>query len=147
MALSREAIAALIPHADSMCLLERVDSWNEGDIVCIATSHRDPSNPLRRGDALPAISGLEYAAQAMAAHGALCRGEQDKPMLGFLTSVRDLRVAAESLEGLSDLTIRASLLAGDELRVLYQFTVSAGAEVVLAGRATVLLRCEAGSGG
>ena len=38
-------------------------------IRCVARGHRDADNPLRAGGELPALCGIEYAAQAMAAHG------------------------------------------------------------------------------
>lgn len=142
--LSKARIAALIPHADSMCLLERVESSNETDIVCIATSHRDLAHPLRRGDRLPAICALEYAAQAMAAHGALLAGTREKPRVGLLASVRDLQVGVPSLETLPDLTIHACLLAGDAIRVSYRFSVRAESIPVMSGRATILLRPDQG---
>ncbi|SCC92600.1 putative 3-hydroxylacyl-(Acyl carrier protein) dehydratase-like protein [Thiomonas sp. X19] len=64
-------IAAHIPHQGSMCLLDAVLRWDAQHIVCSATSHRDASNPLRQFDRLGAACGIEYAAQAMAVHGAL----------------------------------------------------------------------------
>lgn len=144
MVLNKTQIAALIPHTGSMCLLETVESSTETEIVCTATSHRDAAHPLRRDSRLPAIFALEYAAQAMAAHGALRAGMPEKPRLGFLVSVRDLRLAVASLEGLPDLTIQACLLAGDSFRVAYRFSVSAESTAVMSGRATVLLHAAPG---
>ena len=64
-----------IPHKGSMCLLDGVTQWSEAEIVCHATSHRDPGNPLRSVDrdvnGLGITAGIEYAAQAMAVHGAI----------------------------------------------------------------------------
>ena len=69
--LDRAAIAARIPHHGTMCLLDAVDAWDSESIRCRATSHRDPANPLRDAGSLPATAAIEYAAQAMAVHGAL----------------------------------------------------------------------------
>ena len=41
MVLSRDAIAALIPHQGAMCLLDEVLSADDDGIVCRAVSHRD----------------------------------------------------------------------------------------------------------
>ena len=69
--LAQERLRSLIPHAGAMCLLETVREFSGEEIVCEASSHRDPGNPLRRHGALAALHLAEYAAQAMAAHGAL----------------------------------------------------------------------------
>ena len=69
--LDRAAIAARIPHQGSMCLLDAVLAWDSGQIHCRASSHRQPDNPLRAAARRGAACGIEYAAQAMAVHGAL----------------------------------------------------------------------------
>ena len=53
--LSREAIAALVPHQGAMCLLDRALEWDAARIICEAESHAAPGNPLRRDGMLPAI--------------------------------------------------------------------------------------------
>ena len=75
MALSRDEIAALIPHQGAMCLLSAVERYDERTIVCRATSHASESNPLRLGGRLPALAGIEYGAQALALHCALLNGD------------------------------------------------------------------------
>ena len=83
-------IAAHIPHQGSMCLLDRVLEWSGQRIVCDALSHTDPLNPLRAAARLGAANGVEYAAQAMAVHGALLAPTGAAPTQGYLTSVRGL---------------------------------------------------------
>ena len=70
MRLGRDWIEAHLPHRGAMCLLDGVLEYDGRRIVCRASSHSDPANPLRVGDRLPAACGVEYGAQAMAAHGA-----------------------------------------------------------------------------
>jgi ABC-type Fe3+ transport system permease subunit len=60
----------LLPHQGAMFLLERVTRFDADEIECIATSHRDPNNPLRHSNGLPAHAAIEYAAQAAGVHGA-----------------------------------------------------------------------------
>ena len=69
--LDKAAIAALIPHAGAMCLLDAVLAWDATTIACVASSHRSPANPLAGERRLDAVCGVEYAAQAMAVHGGL----------------------------------------------------------------------------
>ena len=54
-------IAAHIPHAGTMCVLDSVDAWDTERIRCTATSHRDPDNPLRAHGRLASVCGIEYA--------------------------------------------------------------------------------------
>ncbi|MHA6845978.1 hotdog family protein [Ralstonia syzygii] len=133
-------IAARIPHSGAMCLLDAVIAWDDTQIRCTAISHRDPGNPLRADGRLAAVCGIEYAAQAMAVHGALLGGAQDRPRAGFLASVRNVEAHVERLDTLkAPLTIEAERISGDSNNVLYRFTVSCGARVLLTGRAAVVL--------
>ena len=88
--LDRVAIAARIPHQGSMCLLDAVLAWDSGQIHCRASSHRQPDNPLRAAARLGAACGIEYAAQAMAVHGALLAPAGAPPRPGYLASVRSV---------------------------------------------------------
>ena len=74
--LNRNWISQRIPHQGTMCLLDRVVDWSDSRIACAATSHAAPANPLRADGRLGAANGIEYAAQAMAIHGALLRSEE-----------------------------------------------------------------------
>ena len=67
-------IRELIPHAGTMCLLENVVELDDTSISCETCSHLDPRNPLRHKGHLSSLCGIEYAAQAMALHGALRSG-------------------------------------------------------------------------
>jgi predicted hotdog family 3-hydroxylacyl-ACP dehydratase len=69
----------------SMCLLERVLAWDAAHIHCLATSHTGAGHPLAHAGTLGMANGIEYAAQAMAVHGALLAGSETAPAAGFLT--------------------------------------------------------------
>src|SRR5689334_12805542 len=87
---SKADIAAMIPHAGAMCLLDGVAHWDPGTIRCFSATHRNAANPLRARGELPAVCGIEYAAQAMAIHGGLSRASGARPVAGYLVSVRDV---------------------------------------------------------
>jgi predicted hotdog family 3-hydroxylacyl-ACP dehydratase len=128
-------IAAHIPHQGNMCLLDRVEAWSAQDIVCLASSHRDPANPLRAEGRLGAANGIEYAAQAMAIHGALLAGSDEPPRQGYLTSVRSVQVHVARLDDLAgELRIEAERLSGDGNHILYQFSLSHAGRCLIAGR-------------
>lgn len=137
--LDRAAIAALIPHAGAMCLLDGVLQWDAERITCVARSQADADHPLRVGDTVPALCGVEYAAQAMAVHGGLTALEGKRPRAGFLASLRDVRCARPRLDDLQELTIEVSRVMGDASNVIYEFKLHSLGEAVLSGRATVIL--------
>jgi predicted hotdog family 3-hydroxylacyl-ACP dehydratase len=144
MMLGRDEIAALIPHAGAMCLLDAVLRWDDASISCRSGRHRDRDNPLRKNDRLAGVCGIEFAAQAMAVHGALAGSVAGRPRAGYLASIRDLVCRQERLDLLTDdLVIEAERLMGDDARVIYQFTLRSGDDEVLSGRAAVVL--EAGA--
>jgi len=137
-------IAAHIPHQGQMCLLDTVLEWSEGRIACRAASHTDTSNPLRAEGRLGAANGIEYAAQAMAIHGALLANVDDQPRQGYLTSVRSVTLHVARLDDLpGELDVQAERLSGDTNNILYQFSLSHAGNCLLEGRAAVVLNAAA----
>ncbi|MHB0982631.1 MAG: 3-hydroxylacyl-ACP dehydratase [Thiobacillus sp.] len=140
MPLDRAWLLAHLPHQGSMCLLDTVTEWDTQRIRCTATSHRAPDNPLRAHGRLGAAGGIEYAAQAMAAHGALLAGADGAPRAGYLASVRGAELHVARLDDIAaDLDIEAERLSGDGNTILYGFRVSAAGRELLSGRAAVVL--------
>ena len=141
MMLDRDGIAALIPHRGTMCLLDAVLSSDGEGIVCRAVNHRDAGNPLRDGGVLPAVCGIEYAAQAMAVHGAINGAAGDgRGRPGMLAAARDVRLSVERLDNIDDdLIVTARRLIAEDGRLLYEFALHAGGRELLRGRAAVVL--------
>ncbi len=141
MLIGRERIAGLIPHAGRMQLLDAVLEWDAQRIRCMSRTHTDPHNPLRCGDELPALCGIEYAAQAMALHGGLSgQAGAARPRAGYLASVRELNCAVRRLDDLDgDLVVSAEILMGEGSHVIYAFDLSVGTRHVLDGRLAVVL--------
>jgi predicted hotdog family 3-hydroxylacyl-ACP dehydratase len=138
--LDRDWIAARIPHQGAMCLLDAVMDWSDAAIVCRATRHADPAHPLRAEGRLGAAAGIEYAAQAMAVHGALIAGDDAPPRQGYLTSVRSVALHVARLDDLPGaLDVRAERLSGDGNHILYQFRLDHAGRCLLEGRAAVVL--------
>ncbi len=127
-----------------MCLLERVLHWDAEHIHCLASSHTAPAHPLAADGTLGMANGIEYAAQAMAVHGALLAGSESAPAAGFLTSVREVQWNEPRLDTLGpELQVHAQRLSGDGQNILYGFRLETGGHTVLSGRASVML--DAGS--
>ena len=140
MPLDHAWLLAHLPHQGSMCLLDAVTAWDAQHIRCTASSHRHADNPLRAHDRLGAACGIEYAAQAMAAHGALLAAADSAPRAGYLASVRGVDLQVDRLDDIAaDLDIEAERLSGDDNTILYGFSVSAAGRELLSGRAAVVL--------
>jgi predicted hotdog family 3-hydroxylacyl-ACP dehydratase len=157
--LNRAWIEARIPHQGRMCLLDEVLDWDAQHIRCRTATHRAPDNPLRSHDRLGIACGIEYAAQAMALHGALAgtalaggaaaggavNGTIDtiagrSSRVGLLASVRDVRLIVLRLDNIeSDLICEVTHLAGDSLTALYEFALRDRDRSLLSGRASVIL--------
>ncbi|MFA5682432.1 MAG: hydroxymyristoyl-ACP dehydratase [Hydrogenophaga sp.] len=133
-------IAAHIPHQGSMCLLDEVLTWDAAELRARATSHRSPDNPLRADGRLGAATGIEYAAQAMAVHGVLLAGDGQPLGVGYLASVRSVRLHTDRLDDIADdLEVRVQRLSGDAAVILYAFDLLAGGRTLIDGRASVVL--------
>jgi predicted hotdog family 3-hydroxylacyl-ACP dehydratase len=140
--LDRDAIAARIPHAGAMCLLARATDGDHDRLVCTATGHRDADNPLRSAHGLLASAAIEYAAQAMALHGALIGATRADPPAGagVLASARGVRLHRLRLDDLpNELVVTVRRQAGDARQVLYAFELAHDGACIAEGRATVVL--------
>jgi predicted hotdog family 3-hydroxylacyl-ACP dehydratase len=153
MRLDRDWIEKNIPHRGRMCLLDEIIEWDAQHVRCRSGTHRAPDNPLRSQGRLGVACGIEYAAQAMAVHGALAAAARARavagaggitigaapPAAGFLAGLRDVELRVLRFDDLeADLICDALLLAGDGRTALYEFAVACGARPLLRGRATVV---------
>jgi len=153
MPLDRQWIESRIPHRGSMCLLDEVVDWSTERIRCRTRTHSAADNPLRADGRLGVACGIEYAAQAMAVHGALSHEAAAAaagapatgaatlvPAAGFLAGVRSVQFYVERLDDVpGDLICQAVRVAGDSGSALYEFELRGADRPLLSGRATVLL--------
>jgi len=139
-ALDHAAIAALIPHAGAMCLLDGVLDWDATCIHARSTSHAHADHPLRRDGALHAVHLCEYGAQAAAVHGALiARAAGAMPHPGLLAALREVRLYATSVDPAGGaLDIEAECQLSDAHGAQYAFHVAQGGCQLAAGRATIV---------
>ncbi|MEJ7668282.1 MAG: hydroxymyristoyl-ACP dehydratase [Casimicrobiaceae bacterium] len=134
-------LRSLLPQRGTMCLLDAVVDWDASHIICHSERHRAPDNPLKNGERLSSIHGIEFAAQAMAAHRGLVAGSAPAPSVGLLLSVRDCHFWAPRLDDIAEsLSIKASVVGSSGNAQTYQFEVLAGERRLLEGRASVMLQ-------
>ena len=138
--LDRAGIRALIPHEGAMCLLDSVLRWDAAGILCAASSHLDPGNPLRHAGRLGAVCGVEYGLQAAALHGALLAGAVQPA--GFLAALRAVALHGPRLDDtiLGALRVEAWSEGREASGLAYRFRLTGerGA-AVLEGRGLIAL--------
>jgi len=128
-------LRGLVPHTGSMCLLSRVIAHSEHDIECVARSQMAPDQPLRRDGQLSALHLVEYAAQAVAAHGALISGGVQR---GMLAAVRGVRLHVDRIDDIeADLEVHATRQMAQANGSLYDFRVHAGGRLLCEGRIAI----------
>ncbi len=143
--LDRAGIAALVPHAGTMCLWDELLAAGPGEVHVRTQSHRDAANPLRADGRLAALHLIEYGAQAMAVHGGwLARLEggaaQTDAQAGVLAAVRDLQLQVERIDDLAAaLECRAQRIVANAGGWMYSFRLYAGERELASGRASVIL--------
>jgi predicted hotdog family 3-hydroxylacyl-ACP dehydratase len=144
MSLEREAIARLLPHQGAMCMLDSIVACDAVRITCHSSRHLDADNPLRSRGKLSSIHGIEFAAQAMAAHQKLTGKRAASVRYGLLISVRQCTFATDRLDRCaSPLTIDATRVAATDEALTYHFSIGAAEITLVSGRASVLLLLDA----
>jgi len=135
-------LSELIPHAGAMCLLDEVMDWDTMHLHARSASHRRADNPLRANGMLHAVNLCEYAAQAMAVHGALrAREAGGMARPGFLVALRDVELQVERIDDLPgrlQVHVECLLTMADSLQ--YAFRVEHRGSLLATGRAAVMLR-------
>jgi predicted hotdog family 3-hydroxylacyl-ACP dehydratase len=141
--LEKAEIEELVPHRGAMCLLERVTRFDADGIECVAISHRDPHNPLRHAERLPAHTAIEYAAQAAAVHGGLLNRQSHRDGAaprGYLVVVSNLHWWVERLDDLhSDLRIRAGRTAATPGGIAYRVEIEHEGQSIASGDIVIAL--------
>ena len=96
--LNAAEIAARVPHHGTMCLLHALHESSDTHVLCSTTSHQAADNPLRSASGLLSCNAIEYAAQAMALHGAMTSPASNAPQGGRLASVRSVKLHVPRLD-------------------------------------------------
>ena len=130
--------ATLVPHGGTMCLITRIVSADEKQIVCSTSTHRSPYNPLRLNGQLASLHIAEYGAQAMAIHGGLL-DPTARERGGMLAGVRDLTLNLARLDDIvDDIEIHAQRLIANPGGQIYLFTARGGGRELAKGRVSVM---------
>lgn len=135
-----------LPHAGTMCLLDRLLHHDAQRIVCLAQAQQ--AHPLSRSGQLPAWASLEYAAQALACHGLLTlqahSAAADTAAAGFtqamIIGVREMICYAATINLSQPCHIDVSLLAQQPGAASCTFSLSQAGAAVSSGQFNILYR-------
>jgi len=149
--LNREEIERRLPHAGVMSLLDKIIQADETTLTAQAVSYRDADNPLRVNGKITMVNGIEYAAQAMAVHGALVlekKQEENKAELkssqGYIATVRNIELNSPYFpeadpSSSAALLIKVKQLMSDQNGFTYQFDIHYEQQQLISGRITIFL--------
>lgn len=130
-------IVELVPHRPPMLLLDRVLSYDGERVVCETVL--GPDSPFAEQGEVPAVVGIEYMAQTIAAGAGLsARDKGDQAgRTGFLLGCRNLSIAVDSFQIGDRLTIEARRTWGENQIGSFACKVQRGSEVLVEGALTV----------
>ena len=142
MPASLPPIAEVLPQRGAMMLLSSVLEHSDDHTVCAVDIGGD--SPFVEADgSVPALMGIEYMAQCVAAHAGLqARARGESPRVGFLIGARrlDFRVAAGFRVG-QTLIVRVTRAWGEEEFAMFtcRLTDAVSQAVLVEGNLNVFL--------
>lgn len=86
----------VVPHKESMCLLRNVVLHSHEETVCDVLILDDSLFATKQG--VGSWVGVEYMAQAVAAHAGMCSFGDAPPRIGFLLGARKVHLAVPFFE-------------------------------------------------
>jgi len=128
----------LLPHAPPARLAHGVLELSAAGIVCAAEI--PPSHPLAVAGRVPALLGIEAAAQSAAVLEALARREEDPgPRIGYLVGVREASFAVPSLPTGRPLRVSARLQGSAPPLSIYEIAVGEPGREAVTGTVSTFL--------
>lgn len=128
-------IAALIPHGDSMCLLDEVVAWDAGQIHCRSNPFTRPTNPLLDdNDQLATVLLIEYGAQAAAVHAALLQSNLGGKRPAYIGAVKDVEFYATIVDNSLTLDVYAQCLLSSSQGAIYEWVAQQEHTALIRGR-------------
>jgi predicted hotdog family 3-hydroxylacyl-ACP dehydratase len=133
-------VGQLVPHAPPMLLIDRVIAHGENLTVCEVEVKPDSLFTVERDGLreVPAIVGIEYMAQTVAAFAGLsARKERRAPRIGFLIGCRELRLETDAFAPGDVLTVEARRLFGENDLGSFACTITRDGRTLVTGTLTV----------
>ena len=121
MSLTRREIVDLIPHGESMCMLDEVVSWDNERIHCRSTD-------------FARVMLIEYAAQAAAVHAALLNSKLGETRPAYLGAVKSVELLESAVDNDTPIDIDAQCLLNNSSGAIYEVLAQQGQLPVMRGR-------------
>jgi len=131
-------IAALLPHAPPMLLLDELLEHGTDFVTAAATIRAD--NPFfdREADGIPCHIGIELMAQTCGAYAGLCSLTEGRPpALGFLLGTRKYACSTSRFDEGERLVVRSSVVYMDGEMGVFECRIDVGADEVASAQLTV----------
>ncbi len=133
MSVERQRLAAMLPHGDSMSLIDSVEHWDATHIRCHADPARD-DNPLREHATLGTALLIEYAGQAAALHGALQSGPDGSAAPAYIGAVKNVELLQSGCAPTGPITLDAECAMQSGQGSIYEFSACQHNELLIRGR-------------
>lgn len=127
-------LVKLIPHGESMCLIDEVVAWDNDAIHCRSEAPAVRRNPLVDGSPVRCVILIEYAAQAAAIHAALLHSGLGDAQPAYLGAVRGVEFSADYLADDLDIQIEARCQLHSTGGAIYDIEARQADNPVLCGR-------------
>lgn len=131
------SVEDVVPHRPPMLLLDRLVAW-DGERVLCEVRIGEGTRFLAADAMVPAVVGLEYMAQAVAAFAGLkARAAGGEPRLGFLIGCRELLLGTDGFRPGDVLEIEAKHVWGETEVGSFACQVRRAGAVLVTGALTV----------
>jgi predicted hotdog family 3-hydroxylacyl-ACP dehydratase len=131
-------VERMLPHAGAMVHVDEIVYADPMRIECRTQAHLRAGFPLAVDGRVSSLCGIEIAAQAMALHAA-AGDPAHRVQAGRLASVSDIEVLHDRLDDRpGPLHVEAILEQAGARGSAYRFSVAAGGDVLVRGRALVM---------
>lgn len=133
---------SLLPHQAPMVLIHSPLGYNQEQLQCTCLLENAGHHPLAIDGVLSVYAGVEYAAQAMAAHARLTAHADaaSAPRKGFVAVASKLNAEVANLNSLGEsIVVSVCLLASNKDSSMYSFNIHASQQLLLSGQLMAVL--------
>ncbi|WP_052417534.1 hypothetical protein [Cellvibrio mixtus] len=134
MLMDRARIVTLIPHGDSMCMLDEIIRWDETRIHGRSHNLAASTNPLFEDGQLDSVLLIEYGAQAAAVHAALLHSKLGESRPAYIGAVKDVELFTAMADNSTALDLYLECLLSSSQGAIYELVAQQADKLLLRGR-------------
>lgn len=134
MLMDRSRIAELIPHGDSMCMLDEIIAWDAANIHGRSYQFAGNGNPLFENGQLDTVLLIEYGAQAAAVHAALMHSQLGEARPAYIGAVKNIELFTAMADNSTALDLHLHCLLSSSQGAIYEVVAQQAETLLLRGR-------------